>query len=103
VAITNTDPVTAKASSDLTRLFPALLALWNAIRHSSNGAPVSLPLVGSGLAGIPIEPQHLLLFILLSLKMGTRESKIISPIRIVLHPSLRQRIDLYQLEEQWGL
>src|SRR6201999_1534633 len=58
VALTKTDPQTSLANAGIEELWKALGDLWNKVRETAGGDPVAIPLLGSGLARIGIEPIH---------------------------------------------
>jgi hypothetical protein len=101
-AVTHTDLVTLKSACDMPTLWRALSGLWSAIRNRAGGAPVAMPLIGSGLAGISLAPQALLHLIVISIVDASRERHIASPIHIVLPYSLFDEIDLESLENLWS-
>jgi Domain of unknown function (DUF6430) len=101
-AVTHTDLVTLKSACDTPTLWRALSGLWSAIRNRAGGAPVAMPLIGGGLAGIGLAPQALLHLIVMSIVDASRERHIASPIHIVLPYSLFDEIDLESLENLWS-
>ena len=59
-ALTNSDPATCKASSDVTMMWVALHGAWQRARIEAGGHDVNIPLVGSGLAGLGLPTRDLL-------------------------------------------
>jgi Domain of unknown function (DUF6430) len=98
---TATDLHTAKSQSNVAMMWEALEGLWKEVRAHSGGDQINIPLVGSGRAGIGLEPIHLLRLILISLLVATREAEITKAVRIVLHESMLDRIDLREIHAEW--
>ena len=101
-ALCNTDLGTLKASCDVPTLWKALMGLWSTARNRANGAAVSVPLIGGGLAGIGLPPSQLLQLILLSIVTSSRERHITSVIHIVLPRECFEEIDLKALSGHWS-
>lgn len=101
-ALTRTDLKTLKASAGVPELWRALSGLWQAARVHSNGQPVCLPLIGSGLAGVGLPPGRLLELVLISLAQETKREHVANHFKIVLAPRLLDDIDLRQVRERWS-
>ena len=56
VALSRTDLSTLKASATVHDLWACLAGVWKGIREYSNGQPVRIPLIGSGLSGTGLPP-----------------------------------------------
>jgi hypothetical protein len=83
-------------------MWAALAGLWQAVRVSSNGHPISLPLVGAGQSGVALEPKHLLRLILLSILVATRDGEVCKRINIVLRDDLFEKVDLQSVKNEWS-
>jgi hypothetical protein len=103
VALTRTNLDNLKAEAGVSELWQALSGLWEAVRIHSGGYPVNVPLLGSGLAQVPLPPQQLLRLMLMSLVTAAK-SREITPgtIRIVLHPARFSEFDLGALRGEWS-
>lgn len=97
-AFTRTDLTTLKASATVHEVWDALAGLWEAARIRSNGYPIYVPLLGAGLAGVGLPERRLLDLLILSIVYQTKKSKIGNQVTIVLHQSLRRKIDLKDLK-----
>src|SRR5918995_1711611 len=102
LALCHTDLATLKASCDVPTLWKALTGLWSEGRTRAGGAPVSVPLIAGGLAGIGLPPSQLLQLILLSIVIASRERYITSVIHIVLPWKCFGEIDLEPINELWS-
>jgi len=100
-ALTNADPVTLKASSDVELMWRALHKLWERARNESNGHPVNLPLVGSGLSNLGLTARDLLNLLILSAITETKAKDITRTIRVVLHRSRFDEVDLREIKQHW--
>jgi hypothetical protein len=102
VAVCATDIKTLKASSDVTQLWIALLALWEKVRTGNSGEEINVPLFGGGLAGIGLPSMQLLQLLVLSIVVATRKSTVATKIRIVLHESKFEEFDLRTIRRDWS-
>jgi Domain of unknown function (DUF6430) len=100
-AFTNADAITLKASSDVELMWRALHRLWERARNESNGHPVNLPLVGSGLSNLGLTSRDLLNLLILSAITETKAKDITRMIRIVLHRSRFNEVDLREIKRHW--
>ena len=100
-ALTNADPLTLKASSDVELMWRALHRLWERARNESSGHPVNLPLVGSGLSNLGLTSRDLLNLIILSVITETKAKDITRTVRVVLHRSRFSEIDLREIKRHW--
>ena len=100
-AFAKTEPDTCKAYSDVELMWRSLHDLWIRARIESNGYPVNLPLVGSGLSGLGLPTRDLLNLIVLSAITETKARPITQVIRVVLHQSRFKDIDLRDVKEHW--
>lgn len=101
-ALCTTDLVTLKASARLPELVRALQGLCAKAKVVLGGDKLAIPLVGSGLSGIGLAPQHLLQLILLTLVDETKKSQFAFEIDVVIHPSKYDEVDLRLIQELWS-
>jgi hypothetical protein len=100
-AFAKTDPATCKAYSDVTMMWVALNDLWQRVRIESGGYAVNLALVGSGLSGLGLPTRDLLNLIILSAITETKAKEVTQRIRIVLHRSRFDDLDLRDVKQHW--
>lgn len=100
-ALTHADPKTLKTSSDVELMWRALHKLWQRARNECGGHPLNVPLVGGGLSGLGLPTGDLLNLLMLSAITETKTSEITQTIRIVLHRSRFEDIDLRDVKQQW--
>ena len=100
-ALTNTDVVTSMATADVTMMWVALHHVWQRARIECGGHALNLPLVGSGLAKIGLPTRDLLNLIILAIITETKEKVITQTIRIILHRSRFEDLDLRDVENHW--
>jgi Domain of unknown function (DUF6430) len=100
-ALTNTDQTTGKASASVSQMMAALDGLWKVVRNNSNGDTVNIPLVGAGQSGVGLQPVHLVRLIVMSILIAVRIAPVCNHIRIVLHPSTYDQIDLDEIKRDW--
>jgi len=74
-----------------------LIKLFDYIEQYSNAKKVNLPLLGGGHSGINLSKQQLLELILLVLIVVDKLT-LINGLNIILHPSLKNEIDLNRIE-----
>lgn len=101
-ALTEADPATCKVSVDVPMLWRALNGLWQKARASSGGAPIVVPLVGSGVSGIGLPARELLDLIILSVIAETKQRQIAPIIRLVISPDRFDEIDLRETKSYWS-
>ncbi|HEX8372181.1 MAG TPA: macro domain-containing protein [Chthoniobacterales bacterium] len=101
VALTNTDPVSCKASADVTMMWTALHWLWARARVECGGKPLNLPLIGSGLSGVGLPTRDLVNLIILSAITETKEKMVTNHIRLVLPRDRYEEIDLRDVKKHW--
>jgi hypothetical protein len=100
-AFTNADAITLKASSDVELMWRALHMLWERARNEASGHPVNLPLVGSGLSNLGLTSRDLLNLLILSAITETKAKDITRTVRIVLHRSRFDEVDLREIKRHW--
>jgi len=99
-ALTKTDEnYTAYTSPAL--ILESLSGLWKEARNVCNGYPISIPLIGSGLAKSGLPPMRMIELILISLLFETKKQEVTSNINIVLHTSVYEDVDLMQILTYW--
>lgn len=82
------------------RLWNSLNRLWEAIRRSSNGRPVSMPVIGTGLSRMSnlLSTQDALRFAILSFMFASRENPVCSELRIILPRDTYEKLDRLELQ-----
>ena len=100
-ALSKTDPESCKASSDVTMMWDSLHKLWQRAREEAGGHELNLPLVGSGLSGLGLPTRDLLNLIILSAITETKAREITQIIRVVLHRSRFDDLDLRDVKKHW--
>jgi hypothetical protein len=101
VAMAHTDIATSKASSTVPMLWDALKEALSSIRSYGNGAPISLPLIGNGQAGVNVEPQHLLRLIVLALVDFGRKVGLPKNVNIIVTEECFEKLDIREIERDW--
>jgi hypothetical protein len=96
-AFAKTDINTLKASATIHELWDALAGLWCSVTIRSNGEPVYMPLIGSGLSGVGLPAKNLIQILMTSFSYYTKKQKITGRLTIVLPKSLSKEIDLREL------
>jgi hypothetical protein len=86
------------------KMWIALEAFWEKIRVCTRGNSINIPLIGSGVAGIRLNSNHLLELNLLAIANALEEGGKITTeeIRIILHPKYLEDIDLSKFQSIWG-
>lgn len=97
-AFAKTNISTLKAYATVHEFWDALSGLWETARVRSNGDPIYVPLIGTGLSGVGLPERQLLELLILSFLYHTKKLKITKQVTIVLHPSLRRIIDLKSIK-----
>jgi hypothetical protein len=82
-------------------MWVALNDLWQRVRIESGGYAVNLALVGSGLSGLGLPTRDLLNLIILSAITETKAKEVTQRIRIVLHRSRFDDLDLRDVKQHW--
>lgn len=100
-ALTETNPADCKASCDVTYMWFALHCMWQRARSECGGNDINVPLIGSGLAGLGLPTRDLLNVIILSAITETKAKEICKNIRVVLHESRFEDIDLREVKAFW--
>jgi len=100
-ALCHTDIDTLKAEADVPTLWQALEGLYSKARYSLGGAPLVLPLVGSGLSGIGLPTRDLLDLIVLSIIAENKKKQIATLIKIILTTDRFDEVDLAEVRKYW--
>jgi hypothetical protein len=89
---------------NVAKMWTALENLWNKARIYSRGNSINIPLIGSGVTGIRLEPNRLLELNLLAIVNSIEEGGKITTeeVRIVLHPKYVEDIDLSHFQTMWS-
>jgi hypothetical protein len=88
------------ARSPVKDLWYCFNELWEAVYLKGQRGPVSVPLMGTGLARInSLDPENLLRLILLSFVSYSRTELVSQELRIVIQPADATRVDLLSLRE----
>jgi hypothetical protein len=101
VALTKTDLQTHKATTTVAYLWIALTNALESIHHLNNGQPVAIPLIGNGLSGLILQPQHILRLLTLSIVETARKMQLPDSITIVLHEDCFDKLDLREIAKNW--
>lgn len=101
VAMSQTDLETHKASCDVPMLWTALSGALRSIRNHGNGEPVAMPLLGNGLSGVNIEPQHLLRLLTLRLVEFGRKEGLPKNVSIVVLDDCFEQLDIREIARDW--
>lgn len=96
-----TDIATCKAEADVPTLWMALEGLYQKARNTLGGAPLVLPLVGSGLSGVGLPSRHLLDLIILSIITESKRKQVTTLFKIILTPDRFEEIDLGEVKSHW--
>ena len=100
-ALSRTDISTLKAEADVPMLWQALEGLYSKARNSLGGAPLVLPLIGSGLSGIGLPARDLLDLIVLSIIAESKKKQIATLIKIILAYDRFDEVDLAEVNNYW--
>lgn len=100
-ALTKSDPITCKASSDVTLMWVAMHGAWQRARVEAGGHDINIALIGGGLSGLGLPTRDLLNLIILSAITETKSQEITRRIRIVLHRDRFEDLDLRDVKKHW--
>lgn len=101
VALARSDIRTHKAQAGPQELWAALSSAWNHARLVAGGEPIAVPLIGGGLSGVGLPPQHLLQILVLSLITATKSQPVTGRVQVVLPVDLLDAVDLEPLKKEW--
>lgn len=84
-----------KAASSVDALWTSLTNLWIAVREGSNGAPVSMPVIGGGQSGLSahLPAEDAIRLTVLSYMIAARVTPICEELRIVAQPSMYDKLN----------
>lgn len=99
--LTHTDLVTDKASVSLSEAIESIRQLLVYIHQNGNGRAVAMPLIGNGLSGLNLKPQHILRLLVLLIVTVGRTSGLPNDIRICLHDDCFEHLDLREIARDW--
>lgn len=102
VAVSQTDLVTAKASSTVPLLWDALRGGLQSVHDYGNGLPLSMPLIGNGRSSVNIEPQHLLRLIVLALVDFGRKVGLPKQVNIIVSEACFEMLDIREIRRDWS-
>lgn len=102
VALSQTNLVTAKASSSVPQLWDALTGALQSVHDYGNGAPLSMPLVGNGQSSLNVQPQHLLRLIALTLVDFGRKVGLPKQVNIILPEACFEVLDIREIQRDWS-
>ena len=98
VALSHTDLLSLKASATVNDLWTCLAGVWKGIREYSNGKPVRIPLIGSGLSGTGLPPGNLIEIMVTSFLCHTKDRKVADRVTLVLPRRLIRSLDLNSIK-----
>jgi hypothetical protein len=101
VALTTTDLQTHKATTTVGGLWIALTNTLDSVHHLNNGRSLAMPLIGNGLSGLNLQPQHLLRLLVLAIVMTARRIQLPQSISIILHEDCFSKLDLLEIRRNW--
>ncbi|MBU7584674.1 MAG: hypothetical protein KAF91_17475 [Nostoc sp. TH1S01] len=89
---------------NVSKMWIALEKFWKKARIDSRGKSINIPLIGSGVTGIRLNPTQLLELNLLAIANAIEEEGKITTeeIRIVLHPKYIENINLNNIQKIWS-
>lgn len=100
--VSNTDGDTNVTSSSAEKLIIAVKGMLSKARVVCAGRPLSMPLVGSGLARVGLHADGVLHIILAALTEECKNSHVTSKIRIMLHSGSEGEVNLLQIMRSWS-
>ena len=88
-----------KACCTITSVWNSLSSLWEEQSNYGNHKPISIPVIGGGLARISgiLPAQDSIRLIILSYMFASREEKISDELRIIVRPEDYNRLDRLEL------
>ena len=101
-ALSHTDLSSLKASATVHDLWIALTGVWEGIHRYSNGQPVRIPLIGSGLSGVGLPPGMLIDIMVISFVYYTKQQKAADVVTLVLPHRLAGTLDLNSIKRNWS-
>ncbi len=101
-ALSHTDVESLIAYATVQDLWTCLAGVWKGVREYSNGMPVSIPLIGSGLSKVGLPPGKLIEVIVTSFLCHTKERKVADRVTLVLPSRLAGKLDLKGIKRSWA-
>jgi hypothetical protein len=85
------------------KMWVALDKFWQEARINARGSSINIPLIGSGVSGIRLNPSRVLEINLLAIANAIEEGGYITTeeVRIILHPKYIQDINLGDFQNLW--
>lgn len=83
-------------------LIKALNGLLSKARSECNGRELNLPLFGTGLGRLGLEPKLVVDLILIAILDSAKQREITNVINIIIHDSLFDKIDLNDIKRKWN-
>ena len=92
-----------KDNCNVSKMWTALEVFWRSARIHSRGNSVNIPLIGSGVTGIRLNPRQILELNLLAISNAIEEAGKITTeeIRIILHPKYIDILNLNDFQSLW--
>ena len=101
VALSHTDLSSLKAFATVHDLWTCLEGVWKGIREYSNGKPVRIPLIGSGLSGTGLPLGNVIEIMITSFLCHTKERKVADRVSLVLPRRFAGNLDLNSIKRSW--
>lgn len=102
VALGNTDAATSVTTAEAADLISAVRGMLRTARARCSNQPLTIPLMGSGLARVGIKPSILVDLILTGVIEETKANKVTSEITIVLPTDRKSEINLQNYTRNWN-
>jgi hypothetical protein len=88
-----------RASGTVGGVIASLDAVWEEVDRCGNGAPICVPLIGQGQSRIPeLTAEIAVRLIAFSFLLRSKRRRFSSELRIVIHPSERDKIDMPEFQ-----
>ena len=102
MAMAHTDLTTHKATTSVPILWTAMKEALQSVADNGNADPLTMPLIGNGLANLNVEPQHLLRLIVLALVVFGRSVALPKEVTIVVPEGCFPFLDLREIRRDWS-
>lgn len=88
-------------SSTIGILWDAMEELWREVRRRSNGAAVSVPIIGLGQSGLStvLPIQDAIRFLILTFMFASRQERVCDELRIVVRSEDDKRVDMLEVQD----
>ena len=88
---------------NVSKMWTALEKFWKEARIHARGKSINIPLIGSGITGIRLNPTRILEINLLAIANAIEEGGKITTeeIRVILHPKYLEDINLHDFKNLW--